>query len=158
MNSNANKIFKKIYFIRTYVCATYIKRNGPCSARLWSVQYPFQSLLLKWSGVKWTVHGSFFLPYTVGGKSGSHTARFFREVEGVFFLPSPKIEPISTIYICMSFTSNLCPPLFFETLVYPPGNISHKTLYRIISGGGGGCRTRSMILRKLLMILMIQIL
>ena len=38
--------------------------HGPFSARLWSVQYPFESrltsVLLKWSGVKQTVHGSFF--------------------------------------------------------------------------------------------------
>ena len=44
--------------------------HGPFSARLWSVQYPFESrltsVLLKRSGVKRTVHGKFFLPYTVG--------------------------------------------------------------------------------------------
>ena len=43
--------------------------HGPFSARLWSVQYPFESrltsVLLKRSGVKRTVHGKFFLPYTV---------------------------------------------------------------------------------------------
>ena len=68
-----------------HVCATYIKRNRPCtngpqtdhkralnspfSARLWSVQYPFQArfraVLLKRSGVKRTVHGRVFLPHTV---------------------------------------------------------------------------------------------
>ena len=43
--------------------------HGPFSARLWSVQYPFESrftsVLLKQSGVKRTVHGRFFLPHTV---------------------------------------------------------------------------------------------
>ena len=43
--------------------------HGPFSARLWSVQYPFESrltsVLLKRSGVKRAVHGKFFLPYTV---------------------------------------------------------------------------------------------
>ena len=43
--------------------------HGLFSARLWSVQYPFESrltsVLLKRSGVKRTVHGKFFLPYTV---------------------------------------------------------------------------------------------
>ena len=43
--------------------------HGPFSARLWSVQYPFESrltsVLLKRSGVKRTVHGKFFWPYTV---------------------------------------------------------------------------------------------
>ena len=38
--------------------------HGPFSARLWSVQYPFQArfraVLLKRSGVKRTVHGRFF--------------------------------------------------------------------------------------------------
>ena len=38
--------------------------HGPFSARLWSVQYPFESrltsVLLKRSGVKRTVHGRFF--------------------------------------------------------------------------------------------------
>ena len=38
--------------------------HGPFSARLWSVQYPFESrltsVLLKRSGVKRTVHGFFF--------------------------------------------------------------------------------------------------
>ena len=62
--------FKINLFARSYVCATYIKRNGPCSARLWSVQYPFQArfraVLLKRSGVKRTVHGRVFLAHTVG--------------------------------------------------------------------------------------------
>ena len=43
--------------------------HGLFSARLWSVQYPFESrltsVLLKRSGVKRTVHGRVFLPYTV---------------------------------------------------------------------------------------------
>ena len=47
--------------------------HSPFSARLWSVQYPFESrltsVLLKRSGVKRTVHGKFFLPYTVCTKS-----------------------------------------------------------------------------------------
>ena len=68
------KQLKKInLYARTYV-ATYIKRtgrarSGPFSARLWSVQYPFESrlnsVLLKRSGVKRTVHGRVFLPHTV---------------------------------------------------------------------------------------------
>ena len=62
------------------VCATYIKRNGPCTVRSAPVCGPFESrltsVLLKRSGVKRTVHGKFFLPYTVfchqlGGKFGS---------------------------------------------------------------------------------------
>ena len=43
--------------------------HGPFSARLWSVQYPFESrftsVLLKRSGVKRTVHGRVFLLHTV---------------------------------------------------------------------------------------------
>ena len=43
--------------------------HGPFSARLWSVQYPFQArfraVLLKLSGVKRTLHGRGFLAHTV---------------------------------------------------------------------------------------------
>ena len=37
LNSNANKF----YFIHTYVCATYIKRNEPCTVRSAPVCGPF---------------------------------------------------------------------------------------------------------------------
>ena len=61
--------------------------HGPFSARFRSVQSPFESrltsVLLKRSGVKRTVHGSFFLAHTVGGRkeqSGGEKGR--REGKG----------------------------------------------------------------------------
>ena len=51
------------------MCDVHKTERAVFSARLWSVQYPFESRLtsvwLKRSGVKRTVHGKFFLPYTV---------------------------------------------------------------------------------------------
>ena len=71
MNSNGNNL-KKINYTHVRMCDVHKTEravHGPFSARLWSVQYPFESrltsVLLKRSGVKRTVHGKFFLPYTV---------------------------------------------------------------------------------------------
>ena len=71
LNSNANNLKKLIY---TYIRMCDVHKteravHGPFSARLWSVQYPFQArstaVLLKRSGVKRTVHGRVFLVHTV---------------------------------------------------------------------------------------------
>ena len=71
LNSNGNNL-KKLIYTHVRMCDVHKTEravHGPFSARLWSVQYPFEShltsVLLKRSGVKRTVHGRFFLPHTV---------------------------------------------------------------------------------------------
>ena len=71
LNSNGNN-FKQINYTHVRMCDVHKTEravHGPFSARLWSVQYPFESrltsVLLKRSGVKRTVHGRDFLTHTV---------------------------------------------------------------------------------------------
>ena len=75
LNSNANNL-KKLIYTHIRMCDVHKTEravHGPFSARLWSVQYPFQArfraVLLKRSGVKRTVHGRAFLAHTVREQS-----------------------------------------------------------------------------------------
>ena len=77
--------------------------HGPFSARLWSVQYPFESrltsVLLKRSGVKRTLHGKFFLPYTVPAESVQYTT--VQYIQGTY---SGRVQYLQSLYSTLQYS------------------------------------------------------